>query len=130
MRMAIIERHHFRQIRTWYLISASALTLLLISPVFQRHGPVIADGWFYFLLFANIGAFILFGLDKLASKSNDGERIPERVLLSAVSATGAVGGLVGQALFRHKISKTAFIVKNVLACVVSTLIYAFILELL
>lgn len=125
----MIERRHFRQIRTWYFITASALTLLLISPVFQRHGPVIADGWVYALFLSNIAAFVLFALDKLASK-NDGRRVSEKVLLAVVANTGAVGGLLAQGLFRHKIAKTSFIVKNILACVVSTLIYAFILELL
>lgn len=125
----MLERHHFRQIRTWYFIAAAALALLLISPVFQRNGPVIADGWVYALLFSNLCAFVMFGLDKAAS-NRDGQRIPEKYLLASVAATGAVGGLLSQGLFRHKIAKSAFIVKNITACSVSTLIYAFILELL
>ena len=50
---------------------------------------------------------LLFGWDKLMAKLGR-RRIPEASLLLACLAGGAAGGLVGMALFRHKIRKPRF----------------------
>jgi len=42
-----------------------------------------------------------FGIDKIKSKG-DASRTPEIVLLSLMTFGGAVGGLVGMYVFRHK----------------------------
>ena len=55
---------------------------------------------------------LAFGIDKLKSKGGV-SRTPEIVLLSLMSLGGAVGGLVGMYVFRHKtnpITKFHFII--------------------
>jgi uncharacterized membrane protein YsdA (DUF1294 family) len=61
--------------------------------------------------------FILYGADK--SKARRGAwRIPEKVLLGFSFFGGAVGGLLGMNLFRHKTKHWYFWAVNVLGLVV------------
>lgn len=60
-------------------------------------------------LVVSIITIILFGADKLSSKNTKKKRIPESVLLSFVALGGAIGGLCGMYVFRHKtVFKTKF----------------------
>lgn len=49
----------------------------------------------------SIICFLLFGYDKMQARV-DGRRIPEKVLLGLGILGGAVGGLLGMQVFRHK----------------------------
>lgn len=70
----------------------------------------------YFILVAAVAAvsiinFIMYGADKRAAVRGKW-RILERVLLGASLCGGAVGGILGMIVFRHKIRKTEFIIVN------------------
>lgn len=65
---------------------------------------------FYIVLFINIISFMLFGIDKRKAVKHQ-RRIPEFTLLSVTFSGGTVGGLLGMAVFRHKISKRIFLIK-------------------
>ena len=56
----------------------------------------------------------LYGLDKLFARMG-ARRIPERTLLFASFIGGALGGLVGMILFRHKTRKPRFFTVNILS---------------
>ncbi len=56
---------------------------------------------FYYLIAVNVLAFVLMGLDKRRAKKN-AWRIPERTLFLPVIFGGALGGVAGMRLFRHK----------------------------
>lgn len=56
---------------------------------------------FYYLIAVNVLAFVLMGLDKRRAKKN-AWRIPERTLFLPVIFGGALGGVAGMHLFRHK----------------------------
>ena len=45
---------------------------------------------------------IVFGVDKLRSKRKNGVRTPESVLLTLIALGGALGGVTGLYVFRHK----------------------------
>ena len=60
---------------------------------------------------------ILYGIDKLKACLG-AWRIPERVLLGFSFFGGAVGGLLGMNLFRHKIRKWYFWAVNILGLAV------------
>ena len=51
--------------------------------------------------------FFLFGWDKLLAKRRC-RRVPEAALLGAALFGGALGGLLGMLLFRHKLRKDLF----------------------
>ncbi len=51
--------------------------------------------------------FLLMGYDKMQAKA-DGHRIPERVLLILGVFGGAIGGLLGMKVFRHKTRHSSF----------------------
>lgn len=55
----------------------------------------------------SIITFLLFFYDKYQAK-NDGWRIPEKVLLTLSILGGAIGGLLGMQIFRHKTRKNYF----------------------
>lgn len=55
----------------------------------------------------NVGAFLLYGLDKLLAGSNS-QRIPERILWLSAFLGGSIGAIAGMQLFRHKTKKTSF----------------------
>ena len=61
----------------------------------------------YFLT-VNALSLLLFGIDKLLAKK-DKRRIPEKDLLGMSLIGGAIGGLLGMFLFKHKTSKMSFI---------------------
>lgn len=72
---------------------------------------------------------IAFAVDKIKSKG-DNSRIPEMVLLSLISFGGAVGGLIGMYVLRHKtnaVTKFHFAVTEFAALAVQ--IYLFIMIL-
>ncbi len=71
----------------------------------------------YFFLVLSILTFLLFGFDKNAARMNQW-RIPEKVLLGLSILGGAVGGLLGMQVFRHKTRKNYFwIIAIAAACV-------------
>ena len=57
---------------------------------------------FYYLIAVNVLAFVLMGIDKRRAKKNP-SRIPEWTLFLPVIFGGALGGVAGMRLFRHKI---------------------------
>ena len=63
----------------------------------------------YFLIISII-LFILAGYDKYLARKNK-RRIPENTLFFLEAVGGTIGLLFAMLLFRHKTSKTSFIVK-------------------
>jgi len=63
----------------------------------------------YFLII-NFTVFIIAGYDKYSATKNK-RRIPENTLFSMALLGGSVGLLFAMLLFRHKTSKSSFIVK-------------------
>ncbi|MDR6157142.1 uncharacterized membrane protein YsdA (DUF1294 family) [Chryseobacterium sp. SLBN-27] len=65
---------------------------------------------FYGISVISIITFIIFGIDKRKAVKHQ-RRIPEATLLSLTFLGGTAGALLGMLLFRHKISKTSFLLK-------------------
>lgn len=61
-------------------------------------------------------ALILYGADKAKAKAN-AWRIPEKVLLGCSFLGGAVGGILGMLLFRHKTKHWYFWLVNILGLI-------------
>ncbi|MBQ9415793.1 MAG: DUF1294 domain-containing protein [Clostridia bacterium] len=62
-----------------------------------------------YLALMSLITLVLFFRDKSMAKRNGGPaRIPEKILLGAVSLGGAVGGFFGRILARHKTEKIYF----------------------
>ncbi|WP_343696160.1 DUF1294 domain-containing protein [Flavobacterium sp.] len=66
----------------------------------------------YFLVL-NIFVFVLAGYDKYQARKNK-RRVPENTLFFLELIGGTIGLLTAMFLFRHKTSKTSFIVKFIL----------------
>ena len=78
-----------------------------------------------YFLFINIIVFILAGYDKYQARKNKW-RVPENTLFFFEAIGGTIGLLLAMLLFRHKTSKTSFIVKFTIILVIQTaLIIAF-----
>ena len=54
-----------------------------------------------YLLIVNLAAFLMMGLDKGRAKKEKW-RIPEKTLFLPVVLGGALGGVIGMRVFRHK----------------------------
>ncbi|MET3025478.1 MULTISPECIES: DUF1294 domain-containing protein [unclassified Flavobacterium] len=65
-----------------------------------------------YFLFINILVFIFAGYDKSQARKNN-RRVPEKTLFLMALTGGSPGLLTAMLLFRHKTSKTSFIVKFV-----------------
>lgn len=63
-----------------------------------------------YFLFISIVVFILAGYDKYLARNNK-RRIPENTLFFLEAIGGTIGLLLALLFFRHKTSKTSFIVK-------------------
>ncbi|MBF4464831.1 DUF1294 domain-containing protein [Flavobacterium sp. LC2016-12] len=61
-------------------------------------------------LFINIVVFVLAGYDKHQARKNK-RRIPENTLFLLEGIGGSIGLLLAMLFFKHKTSKTSFIVK-------------------
>lgn len=70
----------------------------------------------YYFVFATLVTFIVYGADKwFAIKKK--RRISEAALLLMALAGGSIGAIMAMIIFRHKVSKTFFLIK--LGCVVA-----------
>lgn len=72
----------------------------------------------YFLLI-NVLVFIFAGYDKSQARKNN-RRVPEKTLFLMALTGGSPGLLTAMLLFKHKTSKTSFIVKFALILVIQT----------
>ena len=69
----------------------------------------------------NIITFLSLGYDKLQAKAG-GRRIPEKTLLLMGILGGAIGGLLGMQVFRHKTRHSNFWIIYILAAAVQVLL--------
>lgn len=67
------------------------------------------------LVVASLVAFVLFGIDKWRAKRGQTLRISEFSLLLCSALGGAIGGLLGIIVFRHKSAKPMFLLKFTVA---------------
>ena len=65
---------------------------------------------FVYFLIVNSLAFVIAGYDKYVALKNR-YRIPENTLFLLAAIGGSLGLLLAMLLFRHKTSKTSFIIK-------------------
>lgn len=61
--------------------------------------------------------FFAYGIDKLKAKAN-GWRIPEKALLTLSLLGGAIGGILGMKIFRHKTKHWYFTALNIIGIIV------------
>ena len=83
----------------WVII----LSLIYFAMPFAVSLP---HGW-RVLATLNLGAFLLFGIDKVQAQTR-GFRIPERLLYLASFLGGSAGALLAMNLLRHKTRKISF----------------------
>lgn len=83
-------------------------------------------GILIFLLIMNIWAFSLFGADKSHAKRKQ-RRIKESKLMKACFFGGAIGGLIGMNVFRHKTLKKKFSIGIPIMFVIQLIIDSFLL---
>ncbi|MBJ2123558.1 DUF1294 domain-containing protein [Flavobacterium sp. IB48] len=77
-----------------------------------------------YFLFINVLVFIFARYDKSQARKNN-RRVPEKTLFLMALTGGSLGLLTAMLLFKHKTSKTSFIVKfTVILAIQSALIYA------
>ena len=74
-----------------------------------------------YLMMLTVITLVLYGTDKHRAQVN-AWRIPEKVLLGASLLGGAVGGLLGMQLFRHKTKHWYFTVINVVGLVLHAVV--------
>ncbi|WP_375181220.1 DUF1294 domain-containing protein [Chryseobacterium sp.] len=65
---------------------------------------------FYFLLVINFFSFIIYRADKRKAEKHE-RRISEKNLLAVSFFGGTLGAFLAMVIFRHKISKTSFVLK-------------------
>jgi uncharacterized membrane protein YsdA (DUF1294 family) len=68
------------------------------------------SGIIIYFLVINLAGFFLIWFDKKRAISNQ-YRIPEKTLLAIVAFGGIIGSGLAMLLFRHKTSKTAYLLK-------------------
>ena len=69
--------------------------------------PLPLDRLLFWLIFVNVLALILFGLDKYRARHRQW-RIPEFLLFLVALLGGSLGAVIGMDLFRHKTRHTRF----------------------
>lgn len=78
-----------------------------------------------FLAIMSIITFISYGADKRKA-TKKAYRTPEKVLLALSFFGGAVGGILGMGIFRHKTQKKYFALTNILGLLWQTALFVFI----
>ena len=79
-----------------------------------------------YLAVMTIVTFFAYGIDKLKAKAN-AWRVPEKVLLLMSFLGGAVGGVLGMKVFRHKTKHWYFTAVNILGIIVHIVLLVLIL---
>ncbi len=69
---------------------------------------------FFYFVFINVMAFVVYGIDKLRSTKAGKSRVSEKELHTFTLIGGFLGSTLAMALFRHKISKSSFLIKHIL----------------
>jgi uncharacterized membrane protein YsdA (DUF1294 family) len=72
---------------------------------------------FYFI-FINILTFIIYAYDKFISQKSKSRRVSEKELHTFAIIGGFLGATLAMALFHHKISQRAFMVKHIIILIV------------
>lgn len=80
---------------------------------------------FAFFSILNAIAFVLTGYDKIVAQKNK-RRIPETTLLAFVFFGGTLGSGLAMLLFRHKTSKTSYLLKFWLIVILQVLAICFV----
>jgi uncharacterized membrane protein YsdA (DUF1294 family) len=68
---------------------------------------------FFYFLFINILTFLVYAYDKLISSHAKKRRISEKELHVFALIGGFLGATFAMAVFRHKISKSSFLLKHI-----------------
>lgn len=84
---------------------------------------------FLYILIINICAFSMFGHDKKCAKRKE-RRISEAKLIKICFFGGAIGGLLGMNVFRHKTLKTKFKIIVPVLFVIQLILHSFVLGFL
>lgn len=74
------------------------------------------NAYLIYIAVASALTLLLYGADKLFAKTG-ARRIPERTLFFSSFIGGALGGLFGMLIFRHKTRKPRFFAINIVALV-------------
>jgi uncharacterized membrane protein YsdA (DUF1294 family) len=82
-----------------------------------------------FLLFINLGGFIVMGIDKKKSQKGDW-RVPEKRLFGFAACGGALGVLLGMYGFRHKTKHWSFRIGVPLLLLINIAIVGYLYKLL
>lgn len=82
-----------------------------------------------YILIINICAFSMFGHDKKCAKRKE-RRISEAKLIKICFFGGAIGGILGMNLFRHKTLKTKFKIIVPVLFVIQLILHSFVLGFL
>lgn len=82
-----------------------------------------------YILAINIAAVIMFSADKKYAKRKQ-NRISESRLMKTCFWGGAIGGIIGMNVFRHKTLKKKFSVGVPILCVIQLILHSFVLGFL
>ncbi len=85
---------------------SSAPTVTAVLKEFPALREITLAVIMYFVII-NIVTFAIFGMDKKRAQ-NKGQRVSERTLFRLCAAGGALGGLLGMKVFRHKTKHNKF----------------------
>lgn len=80
----------------------------------------------YFLII-NIFTFLITGYDKFQARRHN-KRIPESVLFILAFVGGTIGLLTGMFFFRHKTSKSSFIIKFGVIFLIQIVVFYFFIK--
>ena len=82
-----------------------------------------------YILIINIAAVSMFGADKKYAKRKQ-NRISEERLMKTCFWGGAIGGMIGMNVFRHKTLKKRFCIGVPILCVIQLILHSFVLGFL
>jgi len=82
---------------------------------------------FIYIIFVNIAAFIVYTFDKFRSRVGS-SRVSEKELHTFSLIGGFFGATLSMVLFRHKVSKTSFLIKHIIIIIlwIALILYYFI----
>jgi len=109
--------------RKVHVFVALGLSLALVAGF--KHVSMIP---LFFIVWLNVGAFLLYALDK-AFSVHSATRVPERWLIVIAALGGVAGASFAQGVFRHKTSKSEFQLRYAVAALIGVLLCIVIVRL-
>ena len=124
----------FNSLTGWIYSKLSSVTLPMMPTVMKIFSNATLNRTVFYtivlyIVIMNIVSFLMFGIDKKRAKKRQ-KRISEKKIMRVCFWGGALGGIIGMSIFKHKTKQKKFSVSIPVLFMIQLILYSFLLGFL